>query len=127
MCFKLETQYQKSGEYDRDTVLSDPSDVNTPARNFSHTLTEVIQRNIPKIKTFTKTTNKPWFNPDLHRLRRIRDGLYHRYERSEETTRNKVSANQAAYKAVRNLYVAKLRKAERQFYHQLNNMLSSSR
>ena len=73
---------------------------------------------------FTKATNKPWFNPDLHRLRRIRDRLYHHYRKSEETTKSKSSTIHAAYKAVRNHYVAKLRKAEHQFYHQLDTNLS---
>ena len=64
------------------------------------------------------------FNPDLHRLRRIRDRLYHRYRKSEETTKSKASTSHAAYKAVRNIDVAKLRKAEHQFYHPLNTNLS---
>ena len=93
-------------------------------KNFCRTLTEAIQRNIPKIKMLTKATNKLWFNLDLHRLRQIRDRLYHRYRKSEETTKSKSSTIHAAYKAVRNYYVAKLSKAEQQFYHQLDTNLS---
>ena len=66
---------------------------------------------VPRVSTVFSYANTPWFNSYLCRLRRLRDRLFHR-------TKSLGSRSHlcAAYRKMRNLYVAELRHAERRYY-----------
>ena len=64
--------------------------------------------------------SKPWFNSFLNRLRRKRNRLFSRSKLLDRT-------QSAAYRKVRNHYVAQLRSAERQYYAKQVSALQSAR
>ena len=66
--------------------------------------------------------SKPWFNSFLNRLRRKRNRLF---SRSKLLDRNHPLS--AAYRKIRNHYVAELRSAERQYYAKQVSALQSAR
>ena len=82
-----------------------------------------LWKNIPKFQYFARPGNKPWYTAQLHRLKRIRDRLLSCYCKSSGAAR--VTAG-GAYKAVRNVYVAELRRAERHFFRKINHRLSTN-
>lgn len=105
------------------SILGDLSDVDKAVRGFTETLVSTVERHVPKVTTFIKPSNKPWYSPYLHRLRRIRDRLFSRLHKASGKD---YGSSAAAYKSVRNYYVAELRHAEKLYYRSLNNQMSSS-
>ena len=86
---------------------------------WSDILYSVLNQYIPWKRVRPNRQNKPWYNPYLHRLARVRDRLF-RYSRGQPVN----SRIMVAYRAVRNLYVHELRAAERCFYRSLVGQLS---
>lgn len=98
-------------------------DIDTMVRRFSEILSQAVEEYIPKVRYFVRPGNKPWYTPHLHRLKRIRDRLFSRFRKASDEAQ--VIAGDA-YRAVRNIYVAELRRAERHYYSKMSYRLSSN-
>ena len=92
-------------------------DVDVMVPRFSEILLQTAEEHRPKIQYFARPDNKPWYNAHLYSLRRIKGRLFSRFCKSSGAAQ--VMARGASI-AVRNLYVAELRRAERHFYRKVN-------
>ena len=87
------------------------NDVNTALSSLEHMLTAALDQFSRPTSGSARRDNKPWFNQYLLRLRRQRDRLFRRSKRLTMDHRLSV-----AYRKLRNLYVAELRFAEKEYY-----------
>ncbi len=89
--------------------------------SFTAIIQTAIGKFVPETRSVNYPQNKPWYSSYLCRLRRLRDRLYHRSKRmSPQHTLS------AAYRKMRNLYVAELRQAERMYYQHVSESLKLS-
>ena len=101
------------------------TNIDVAVGKFTEIYSSLIRKHVPRSVSFFKPSNKPWFNSHLHRLRRIHDRLFAQFRKSSiNSVAESVSGR--AYKAVRNYYVAELRRAERLYYQDLQQKLSAS-
>ena len=98
------------------------NDVNTALSSLEHMLTSALDQFSRPTSGSAGRDNKPWFNQYLLRLRRQRDRLFRRSKRLTKDHRLSV-----AYRKVRNLYVAELRFAEKEYYSRQLCELTSER
>ncbi len=95
------------------------NDINVVCALFSETLINIAKKFIPNKTVTIRQDDLPWYDSSLRRLGKKKDRLYYAAKDSKK------SSDWDVYKAIRNEYSFKLKKAEKTYYDNLANSLSA--